>query len=24
LEAPRREEPAIMAFGGDGPHLFGN
>ena len=24
LEAQRREEPAIMAFGGDGPHLFGN
>jgi hypothetical protein len=24
LEAQRREEPAIMAFGGDGPPLFGN
>jgi hypothetical protein len=24
LEAQRREEPAIMAFGGDSPHLFGN
>jgi hypothetical protein len=24
MEALRREEPAMMAFGGDGPHLFGN
>ena len=24
LEAQRHEEPAIMAFGGDSPHLFGN
>jgi hypothetical protein len=24
LEAQRREEPAIMAFGGDSPYLFGN
>ena len=24
LEAQRREEPAVMAFGGDSPHLFGN
>lgn len=24
LEAQPREEPAIMAFGGDGPHSFGN
>jgi hypothetical protein len=24
IEAQRREEPAVMAFGSDGPHLFGN
>jgi hypothetical protein len=24
MEALRREEPAMMAFGGDGPHFFGN